>query len=79
MFGPRITTVFRSRWNAVLWSVGILLTAYCSVPSPEEADSAQQQAAEAAVRKLLGQKPAAHDAGARANPWAMDTGKPDGD
>ena len=36
MFGPRITTVFQSRWKALLWSAGIMLTAYCSVPSADE-------------------------------------------
>jgi hypothetical protein len=36
MFGTKITTVFQSRWKAVTWSLGILATAYCSIPSPEE-------------------------------------------
>ena len=27
--------VFRSRWKAVMWSLGVLLTAYCSVPSAD--------------------------------------------
>lgn len=40
MFGPKITTVFQSRWKALLWSLGILATAYCTVPV---ADSARQQ------------------------------------
>ncbi len=38
--GPRITTVFRSRWNALLWSAGVLATAYCSIPAPDD-DAAQ--------------------------------------
>ena len=29
-------TVFTSRWKALWWSAGVLLTAYCSVPSAEE-------------------------------------------
>ena len=37
MFGPKISTVFRSRWNALFWAAGIMLTAYCSVPSPMRA------------------------------------------
>jgi len=37
MFGTRITTVFQNRWKAVIWSLGILATAYCSIPEPEEA------------------------------------------
>ena len=46
MFGPRITTVFASRWKALWWSAGILATAYCSVPSAEESqeDAAAQTA-----------------------------------
>ncbi len=36
MFGPGITTVFASRWKALWWAGGILLTAYCSVPSADE-------------------------------------------
>lgn len=37
MFGPRITTVFKSRWRALWWSAGILATAYCSVPKADQA------------------------------------------
>ncbi|GAA4765000.1 hypothetical protein [Novosphingobium ginsenosidimutans] len=37
MFGTRITTVFQSRWKAVTWSLGILATAYCSIPAADEA------------------------------------------
>ncbi len=36
MFGTRITTVFQNRWKAVTWSLGILATAYCAIPEPEE-------------------------------------------
>lgn len=55
MFGPRIKTVFRSRWNALIWSCGILLTAYCSVPDAEEtkAEAVSQEHARS-----------------QANPWA---------
>ncbi|HMT46824.1 MAG: hypothetical protein RL702_187 [Pseudomonadota bacterium] len=59
-FGPRLTTVFASRWKALLWSAGILLTAYCTVPSAEE--TAQKEAAHAA---------AAHPAAVHhKSPWA---------
>ncbi|MDD3798351.1 MAG: hypothetical protein PHE36_04140 [Novosphingobium sp.] len=37
MFGPRLSSVFASRWKALWWAAGILLTAYCSVPKPDEA------------------------------------------
>ena len=36
-FGTRITQVFTSRWKAVTWSLGILLTAYCTEPSADDA------------------------------------------
>ncbi len=35
MFGPKITSVFTSRWKALWWAAGMLLTAYCSIPSPD--------------------------------------------
>jgi hypothetical protein len=44
-FGPKLTTVFASRWNALIWAAGILATAYCSVPSAEETESAKKTAA----------------------------------
>jgi hypothetical protein len=59
-FGPRMNTVFASRSKALLWAGGILLTAYCSVPSVEQ--TRQEDAARAA--------PAAQPT--RSNPWALD-------
>lgn len=41
-FGTKLRHVFASRWKAATWSLGVLLTAYCSVPSPEEAQQGQQ-------------------------------------
>ena len=35
MFGPRITTVFASRWRALWFAASILLFAYMSVPEAE--------------------------------------------
>lgn len=61
MFGPRLTTVFASRWRALWFGGVILLTAYCSVPSPEESAQQQAEAQAAAAAK-------AH----AANPWALD-------
>lgn len=37
MFGPRITTVFASRWRALWFSASVLLTAYCSIPHADDA------------------------------------------
>jgi len=48
--------VFRSRWKALWWAAGILLTAYCTVPSADE--TAKKEAAT--------QAPAHH-----VNPWAV--------
>jgi hypothetical protein len=60
MFGPRLGTVFASRWKALWWSAGILLTAYCTVPSvdePPQSDAAQAQDVQAARQAVdaLGQ------------------------
>lgn len=57
MFGPRLNTVFASRWKAVWWSAVVLTTAYCSVPSPDET-AAKQAAVDGAAKD--------------ANPWAVD-------
>jgi len=27
-FGPRLTTVFASRWKALFWAAGVMVTAY---------------------------------------------------
>jgi len=34
--------VFRSRWRALLWASGVMFTAYCTVPSPDEDGAASQ-------------------------------------
>ena len=67
MFGPKLTTVFRSRWNALLWAGFVLLTAYCSVPSENESGDADQIAALVAAANQDQAKPEHH-----ANPWAKD-------
>ena len=59
-FGPKLNTVFASRWKALVWAGGILLTAYCSVPSVE-------QAAEADAKAHAQAEQSAHH-----NPWALD-------
>lgn len=40
MIGPRLGTVFKSRWRALWWGASILLFAWTVVPAPE----ADQQA-----------------------------------
>lgn len=48
-FGPKLNTVFQSRWKALLWSAGVLLTAYCTVPSADQTN--REEAAKAATAK----------------------------
>lgn len=52
-FGPKLNTVFASRWKALMWAGGILLTAYCSIPAADEArqDADQKVAAATAAHK----------------------------
>jgi hypothetical protein len=33
--GAKIRTVFTSRWKALYWSLGVMITAYCSIPDPD--------------------------------------------
>ena len=43
MFGS-VRHVFASRWKALWWAAGVLLTAYCSVPSPDPAPGSKAAA-----------------------------------
>jgi len=56
MFGPRLGTVFASRWRALWWAAAVLLTAYCTIPAPER-DAGEQGATspadDAAARAAL--------------------------
>ncbi|MEJ5976759.1 hypothetical protein WG901_08950 [Novosphingobium sp. PS1R-30] len=71
MFGPRITTVFRSKWRALWFAASVLLGVWFSVPKQgEKTDPAQQQAIEA-VAGLVGQGQPA-PAEKHVNPWAKD-------
>lgn len=56
MIGPGINTVFRSRWNALFWAAGVLLTAYCAIPAPDEESKPDQQTAveqDKAVKQVI--------------------------
>lgn len=75
MLGPSIRTVFTSRWKALMWSAGILMTAYCSIPSAEETGEggdASARQAEAAYQAFTGKSAPGGDDGAQDNPWAKD-------
>ena len=73
-FGPKLNTVFASRWKALIWAGGILLTAYCSVPSPEESAEADEsvQALAQAMDQAVGQAQAPAEPTAPPDPWALD-------
>ena len=40
MFGPRLSRIFASRNNALLWSAMVLVTAYCVAADPPAPDVA---------------------------------------
>jgi hypothetical protein len=69
MLGPRITTVFRSRWRALWFAASVLLGVYFTVPRAGDKPSADEEQAAQAVAALLGQgQPARSEH--HANPWA---------
>jgi len=74
-FGPGITTVFASRWKALAWSVGVLMTAYCSVPS-KDADGVKSGGADPAVVAGLIGAGAPAQAESHVSPWAISTPTP---
>jgi hypothetical protein len=57
--GPKLNTLFASRWKALLWAAGVLLTAYCTVPAAEDTEDA------VGVTSSSNTKPAT-------SPWARD-------
>ncbi len=59
--------IFRSRWRAVMWSAGVLLTAYCTVPSSDEKDPEAGMLEVVAASSHHPDKAAKH-----VNPWALD-------
>ncbi len=65
MFGPKLGTVFASRWKALTWAVGIMITAYCSVPSDSDTAALSAVAAQVHDHQQAQSKPK--------SPWAVDT------
>jgi len=66
----RYQGIFRSRWRALMWASGVLLTADCTVPSPNDpGDGSNARAQAAGVEALIGNahrdQPHKH-----VNPWA---------
>jgi hypothetical protein len=71
MLGPRLTTVFRSKWRALWWAATVLVGAYFSVPREGDADPAAKDAQQAIARALQQQAPASPDQPEHhVNPWA---------
>lgn len=69
MLGPRLTTVFRSRWRALWFAASVLLGVYFTVPRAGEKPNADEEKAAQAVAALLNQgQPAQSEH--HANPWA---------
>ena len=71
MFGPRLTTVFASRWKALFWAASVMVSAYFMVPHAKDGDDNAQpdSAAIAAVAQVVGGEAAGSTAPA-ASPWA---------
>ena len=69
MFGPRLTTVFRSRWRALWWAASVLLGAYYAIPRSQADDRSEKKAAAVASLTNHGDAAQAHK---RPNPWARD-------
>jgi len=59
--------IFRSRWKAVMWAIGVCFTAYCTVPTPD----GQEDPMVGALKTVAG---VAHhkDPPKHVNPWALD-------
>jgi hypothetical protein len=69
MFGPRITTVFRSKWRALWFVASVLIGVYFTIPREGDKADGDAQADVQALAGLFGQgqpaQPAHH-----VNPWA---------
>jgi hypothetical protein len=75
LFGPSITTVFASRWKALAWSAGVLMTAYCSIPSDDDDGAKNAKVDPEVVAGLMGDS-AASSADSQASPWAISSPAP---
>lgn len=65
MFGPRLNTVFRSRWRALWFAASVLVSTYFMIPKPGEDDD--DGAAKAVAALLPTQSPTAAPS---KSPWA---------
>jgi hypothetical protein len=78
MFGPRLNTVFASRWKAAFWAASVMVSAYFMVPAPSDtkpagepaaADTSAQEAASMVAQLTGGQAPARQ--APAASPWGQ--------
>ena len=64
LFGPKLNQVFASRWKALGWAASIMLSAYCTIPSAQEA----KEKAEAPAPE----QSSADQSTQSKSPWALD-------
>lgn len=70
MFGPRITTVFRSKWRALWFVASVLAGVWFTVPHGEvKPDPDERRAAQAVTALLRDRQPPATPEH-HVNPWA---------
>lgn len=75
MFGPRLSTVFASRWKALLWAASVLFSVWCFVPKQGDDDDAGD--AQAAAKMVAGLLPGGQPSAAPSrSPWAPDQPQP---
>lgn len=63
-FGPRLTTVFASRWKALFWAAGVMVTAYFTAT-----EAKHDTPGETPVMATTAATPVAAGA-SQASPWA---------
>ncbi|MCB2065512.1 MAG: hypothetical protein KDE15_02600 [Erythrobacter sp.] len=68
MFGSKYQAIFRSRWRALIWASGVLLTAYCSVPREDGSDPGVELLGAAVQVAGHGQQ---QEEQHHVNPWAL--------
>jgi hypothetical protein len=68
MFGPRLNTVFRSKWRALWFVASVLVGVWFTVPHHKANDPDQQKDADAVAALLQQQQPAPSDH--PVDPWA---------
>lgn len=69
MFGPRITTVFRSKWRALWFVASVLAGVYFSLPAADDKPDPDTDKTVAAIASLVGDQPTA-PAQKHVNPWS---------